>query len=307
MTQVLDYSAGTPGAKAIKAAGFVGAVRYAGTPGRRKNLTAAEFADLDRGGLAVATVYENKAGDFLGGRVDGQRAGHDWLADVSSIDGRLARVGHFAVDTDVTNQWTALAEYFRGINSVIGVERTRAYGEADVIDYLVAHGLVSGLQWQTVAWSRGRRSQYAALYQRTQQPVVGGIACDINDVLAPDWGQHTYEEDDVSFLTDIAKDPGGGKWGWHIMHASKMADILQKQLVATQAAVAADKDVTPEQLAQIVDAAVAKHQPTPDEIRAAVLPGLEEAMREVLGDDNANQADAIVTALTERLQQGANS
>lgn len=198
MSTVLDYSAGTPGAKAIKGFGAVGVVRYAGTPGRRKNLTKAEFADLDRAGLGVATVYENKAGDYLGGYAAGQRAARAWLADVSSIDERLTRVGFFAVDRDVVSEWATLADYFRGINSVIGVARTRGYGEADVVDYLVAHGLASGGQWQTVAWSHSRRSPHAALFQNAHQPAVGGIACDINDVLAPDWGQHNHEEDELS-------------------------------------------------------------------------------------------------------------
>lgn len=318
MAYVLDYSAGTPGAKAIKAFGAIGVNRYAGTPGRKKNLTRAEFVDLDRAGLGVATVYENQPGDYLGGYPNGQRAARAWLADVSGIDERLARIGHFAVDKDVVSEWDKLADYFRGIASVIGVARTRGYGEADVVDYLVAHRLVSngehGGQWQTVAWSRGRRSQYAALYQRAEQPSVGGIACDINEVLAPDWGQHNYQEDDMQ-QNEKAVDPGPGTVGHNLLNVFQQVNnktyglpVLGAKVGALTTAVAklaADPNIDEAKLAQLLDEAVAEHTPSAEENAAAFLPMITDAVHDALGEDNADQADAIVNAIVGRLQKGA--
>lgn len=317
MTQVLDYSAGFPGSRAVKAAGAIGAVRYAGTPGRRKNLTAAEFADFDRAGLAVATVYENRAGDYLGGYAAGQRAARAWLADVSGIDERLTRVGHFAVDRDVVSEWATLRDYFRGINSVIGVARTRGYGEADVVDYLVAHALASGGQWQTVAWSRGERSQHAALLQLAQQITVGGVRADVNTVLMDDWGQHNHEEDDMTpgelFKAKMPKDgswvpPGSGTFGHVItgIHQAVFRNLGNgaklAALTAAVAKLAADPNIDEARLAELLDAAVAEHTPTAQENAAELLPYLQAALVDVLGEDNTEQADAIIDALTERLQ-----
>jgi hypothetical protein len=51
----------------------------------------------------------------------------------------------------------------------------------------------------------------------------------------------------------------------------------------------------------VVDAAVAKHTPTPEQVAAAQLPHIQDAVRAVLGEDNADQADQIVDELTRRL------
>lgn len=73
---------------------------------------------------------------------------------------------------------------------------------------------------------------------------------------------------------------------------------------ATQAQVAAianDPDITADQLATVVNEAVARHTPTAEQVAAAQLPHIQAAVREVLGEDNASQADEIVRRLGERL------
>lgn len=66
-----------------------------------------------------------------------------------------------------------------------------------------------------------------------------------------------------------------------------------------------DPDVTPEQVAAMLDAAVAEHTPTATQIAAAIdvaqRPHIEAAVREALGADNADQADRIVDELVSRL------
>jgi hypothetical protein len=44
--------------------------------------------------------------------------------------------------------------------------------------------------WQTKAWSNGQREAAAVLYQGViEGPVLNGIKVDVDDVLAPDFGQ----------------------------------------------------------------------------------------------------------------------
>ena len=109
------------------------------------------------------------------------------------------------------------------------------------------------------------------------------------------------EEDDMSWLTERASDPGGGKWGWHILHASKMTDILKGQISALSTAVAADKDIDPAELQQMLDAAVEKATPTAAETAAALLPLVEDIAARVMGADNQALAAEFLRQLREAL------
>ena len=73
-------------------------------------------------------------------------------------------------------------------------------------------------------------------------------------------------------------------------------------------AIANDPDITPDELGRQVNAAVAEHMPTADEIAVAQRPYIDAMVaqfgaivREKLGEDNAELADEIVDELTARL------
>jgi hypothetical protein len=193
MATALDYSGGRPTGQAVADAQHVGVVRYIGTPGRGKNLTRAEFLDMDARGRGVATVYENHAADAAGGYAAGQTAARTARADADRIGLPSDQPIYFAVDSDqVTEaQFGAVAAYLDGAASIIGWAQVGVYGEYDVIEMAV--GPHARLGWQTAAWSKGKRSAKAALYQRLGQIFVGGIECDVNDVQAADWGQHNHQ------------------------------------------------------------------------------------------------------------------
>lgn len=196
MGQVLDYSAGFPGAQAIKRAGYVGAVRYIGFPDRRKCTNRGELADFSNNQLGMALVFENNTTDWRGGFAAGQVSGRRGRDHANAIGFPANRPIYMAVDQDVvkTGEFTTMVEYLRGAGASLGgPAATGVYGEADVIDRARDAGVASWF-WQTAAWSRGRRTT-AHLFQHVGTVNVGGIACDFNDVLAPDWGQHNAEED----------------------------------------------------------------------------------------------------------------
>ncbi len=92
--------------------------------------------------------------------------------------------------------------WFRGINSVIGVQRTGIYAGIRPCQWATADGVIgrSGTPgkvwaWQTRSWSGGQIFPGATLYQRiidtasNPGPLVGGARVDVNDVLAQDVGQ----------------------------------------------------------------------------------------------------------------------
>jgi hypothetical protein len=197
MPQVLDYSSGKPGAVAIKAAGFLGAVRYIGFPSRRKCTTAAELADFTGHGLGMALVYEDSASDWLGGFARGVDAGRRARDHANAIGFPADRPIYMAVDRDVVTEaeFRTMVDYLRGAAGPLGgVRLTGVYGEHDVCAR-AAQAATATWFWQCRAWSGTPPRLFAGrhLYQRVGQVTVGGITCDINDVVATDWGQHTAQ------------------------------------------------------------------------------------------------------------------
>jgi hypothetical protein len=207
MSQVLDYSAGFPGARAIKAAGYAGAARYFGFPERRKCATAGELRDFDANGIGMAAVFEDSAAEWRGGRAAGSRDGIKARNHATAIGFPKTRPIYFAIDQDVvtSGEFAVMLEYLRGAGDALGSPGlVGVYGEADVIDRARDAG-VARYFWQTIAWSRSRRTA-AHLFQHVGTVYVGGVACDVNDVLADDWGQHNFAstlEDDVAFTDDL--------------------------------------------------------------------------------------------------------
>ncbi|OBI07350.1 twin-arginine translocation pathway [Mycolicibacter heraklionensis] len=213
--QVIDFAHRLVPPEQIKAAGFDGALVYVSElrPGATFDFkpVTREYADgLRAVGLQVASCYQfGKPGwtqspsdftrGFDGGVADAQTA----LRLHTAAGGRRAPI-FFSVDEDIDrNTWNTVAlPWFRGINSVLGVQRTGVYGGINVCQWAAADGVIGVSRtpgkrwaWQTRSWSRGQIDPAAVLYQRivstasTPGPIVGGIEVDVNDVLAQDCGQ----------------------------------------------------------------------------------------------------------------------
>ncbi|HEX7321560.1 MAG TPA: DUF1906 domain-containing protein, partial [Mycobacterium sp.] len=151
-------------------------------------------------GKPGSTAPSDFSRGFAGGVADARTA---WQLHTAAGGGRSAPI-FFSVDDDISrNTWNTVAlQWFRGINSVLGVQRTGVYGGVNVCRWAAADGVIGNSStpghrwaWQTRSWSRGAIDPAAVLYQRvvstasTPGPVVGGIQVDVNDVLAADCGQ----------------------------------------------------------------------------------------------------------------------
>jgi hypothetical protein len=197
MAQVLDYSAGKPGALAIARAGYRGAVRYIGFPNRTKCTTAGELEDFSRNGLGMALVFEDTNSNWLGGYNQGKADARTARAHADAIGFPRGCPIYMAVDRDVSgaSQLATAVAYVQGSADYLGGPgHTGVYGEHDVVAAVAAAGAAKYL-WQCRAWSGTPVKLYAGrhLYQQVGTVTVGGIACDINDVLQEDWGQHNAQ------------------------------------------------------------------------------------------------------------------
>lgn len=188
----LDYSAGVPKAAAVRGAGFDFVIRYVGTPGRRKNITAAEYRDMTGAGVSVALVFENWAGDALAGRAAGARNARAALDDARSFGWPDDRPLYMAVDQDITTREPDA--HRRRVPARRG-RRTRASSgsgstarpTSSTVPTTTASPAGSG---QSKAWSRKRVSPHAHVVQQTETVRVDGVECDVNTTDRPEFGQH---------------------------------------------------------------------------------------------------------------------
>ena len=174
-----------------------------------------EYADaLRAAGLHVVSCYQyGKPGwptpsDFTRGYEGGVADAQTALRLHAAAGGPDSAPIFFSVDEDIDlNTWNSLAvEWFRGINSVLAVNRTGIYGHAKACGWAIRDGVIGrsttaghGWAWQTRAWSDGEREPAAVLYQyvivTASDPGVplGGTHVDVNEVLAADFGQWDLE------------------------------------------------------------------------------------------------------------------
>ncbi len=199
----------------IKSAGYDGVVNYVsesrpGADFEAKPLTRAYADALRAAGLHIVSNFQyGKPGwpdpsdytrGFDGGVADAQTA--------QRLHGAAGGPGSapifFSVDDDIDeNTWNSAAvQWFRGINSTLGVARTGIYGHANACGWAIRDGVIGNSTtaghrwaWQTKSWSHGAREPAAVLYQAVvnspsnPSPLLGGINVDIDDVLASDFGQ----------------------------------------------------------------------------------------------------------------------
>ena len=194
----------------IKSAGYDGVVNYVSEsrPGANfeaKPITRAYADALRAAGLHIVSNFQyGKPGwanpsDFTRGHDGGVADAQTAMGLHNDAGGTSSAPIFFSVDDNIDlNTWNSVAvEWFRGINSVLGVERTGIYGHSNacgwaIKDSVVGHSSTPGFRWawQTKAWSNGQREPAAVLYQEILEgPVLGGIKVDVDQVLAADYGQ----------------------------------------------------------------------------------------------------------------------
>jgi hypothetical protein len=199
----------------IKSAGYAGVVNYVSESRPGANFEAKpitrDYADaLRAAGLHIVSNFQyGKPGwpdpsDFTRGSGGGAADAQTALRLHAAAGGSNSAPIFFSVDDDIDqNTWNSLAvNWFRGINSVLGVQRTGIYGHSQacgwaIRDGVIGHSTTAGYRWawQTKTWSHGQREPAAVLYQEVVNsasnpgPLLGGINVDVDEVLATDFGQ----------------------------------------------------------------------------------------------------------------------
>jgi hypothetical protein len=213
--KLIDFAERLVPADQVAAAGYTGVLVYVSElrPGATFDFkpVTREYADaLRASGLQVVSCYQfGKPGwptpsDFTRG-YDGGVADAATAARLHGAAGGPSSAPiFFSIDEAIdANTWKSVAvQWLRGINSVLGVQRTGVYGHAGVCAWAIADGVIGhsttpGYRWawQTRAWSQGKREPAAVLYQNVivsgpdSGISLGGTHVDEDDILAPDYGQ----------------------------------------------------------------------------------------------------------------------
>jgi hypothetical protein len=192
----LDYSWGRPGGEAVAAAGYEFVIRYLPYPGHHgKGLSRPEITDIREHGLDLGVIYESVASRALHGHGAGSADARQSVRSMEALGIPEIPV-YFAVDFDAQpHQYAQVAQYFAGCASVLGSARVGLYGSYSVVQAFSQDDPSTSWYWQTYAWSRGRLSPFAHVYQYRNGQIVGGAEVDFNREIVPDWGQWKAEED----------------------------------------------------------------------------------------------------------------
>lgn len=214
--RLIDFATRLVSPAQIKAAGYDGALVYVSElrPGATFDFkpVTRDFADGMRAlGLHVVSCYQygkpgwvNSPSDFTRGYDGGVADAQTALRLHNAAGGPGTAPIFFSVDEPIdATTWKSLAlPWFQGLNSVLGVQRTGIYGGVRELGWATADGVVGqssspGFRWawQTRAWSDGKRAPGAVLFQREvvtavdPGALIDGVSVDVDDVLAPDFGQ----------------------------------------------------------------------------------------------------------------------
>lgn len=214
--KLIDFTHRLVAPDLIKAAGFDGALVYVSElrPGADFDFkpVTREYADSLRAeGLQVVSCYQygkpnwpNAPSDYTRGYEGGVADAQTAMRLHTAAGGPDSAPIFFSVDEDIDlDIWNSVAaQWYRGINSVLGVNRTGMYGHAKACAWAIEDGVIGrsttpgyAWAWQTRAWSHGEREPAAVLYQDVivtpTDPgvILGNTSVDVDLVLAPDFGQ----------------------------------------------------------------------------------------------------------------------
>jgi hypothetical protein len=191
VSRVIDYAWGRPSVASLRAAAAIAVCRYLSYDQTGKTLTRIEADGLRASGIDIVSNWEQAGSwaEYSGGQAVGRT--HAATAAVQHITcgGPPGRPIYFSTDWDVTaGQLATVADYYRGVASVIGLSRTGAYGGLRVIRYLFDQHVITW-GWQTYAWSGGQWDPRAQLRQIQNGVRIGGVDCDLDESMAADFGQ----------------------------------------------------------------------------------------------------------------------
>jgi hypothetical protein len=191
-------------AKAVAEKGAKFAVRYLVPETYAwKRLTRKEVVAIEDAGLRLASVFQlttnRPAGGAANGKVDGKAA----LAEAKAIAQPTGSAIFMAVDYDVqAKDYDAIETYLRAAQAELQGYQVGVYGHYEVIEEM-ANRDACQYYWQTYAWSDGKKSQHADMWQYKNSTSLGGVDVDFNEAYAEGLFWNGKEEEEVKVEINV--------------------------------------------------------------------------------------------------------
>ncbi|WP_329413203.1 DUF1906 domain-containing protein [Nocardia vinacea] len=198
---LVDYAGGVPSAGAILDDGHLGVIRYVSDrrPGAEwmegKPLRTREVDQLHAAGLTIVSNYQFGKGptaDWRGGLEAGKKHADRGLELHLAAGGPENRPIYASIDDNPTpaDFATMIAPYILGWESVLGKQNVGIYANAPTIELARAAGLGSWYWQHNWGTPKGFVHPSAHLHQiEIDKRAIDGIGVDVNNVLAPEYGQ----------------------------------------------------------------------------------------------------------------------
>lgn len=168
-------------ARALADAGVEFVCRYL-VPARYawKRLTGDEAEYITGAGMQIGSVFETTANRAAAGAAAGQADGVAAYKEAQLICQPKDTAIYFAVDYDAQPaDYDAIEAYLRAAEEQIPGYRVGVYGSYTVVEEM-AHRGAAWHFWQTYAWSGGKKSKAANIYQHKNDVSMAGIGVDLN-------------------------------------------------------------------------------------------------------------------------------
>lgn len=189
----------TEKAKKMSAAGMKFACRYLVPASMAwKRLTRTEAELITAAGMKVVSVFQRGTSDVKGGATNGTRDGKAAYKEAAMVGQPPGTAIYFAVDYDAQSaDYNAIEAYLRAAAKELPGYLIGLYGSYAVIEEMAKRGACERF-WQTYAWSKGKLSKAANLYQYKNGQQLAGHTVDYNDALGNegwwDTGVQTVEK-----------------------------------------------------------------------------------------------------------------
>jgi hypothetical protein len=191
--QGVDYSFSRPTLAGLRAKDISFVCRYL-SYNPDKNIGAPELKALLNGGFGVVFNWENAATDMLLGLPIGHKHATEALRQLTVLKVSPDVPVYFSCDMNVTTNsgMNDVIAYLQGAAQVLGSHRVGVYGPYSVIEKIVGTYYCTW-GWQTYAWSNGRISGKANLYQYHNGTTIGGAVVDLDRALKLPFGAYALD------------------------------------------------------------------------------------------------------------------
>lgn len=168
-------------AKALKAAGIGFVARYLVPVSMVwKRLTKAEVEAMSVEDIKILSIFESTANRARLGKAAGESDGKTALAEAKVVRQPTGSAIYFAVDYDAQpKDYDLIYTYLQAAQAQISGYFVGVYGSYAVCEEMAKRGIK--YFWQTYAWSKGKKSAHANVYQYKNGVTVAGISCDADE------------------------------------------------------------------------------------------------------------------------------